>query len=269
MRDVLGALRQRDACKLALAARIEQAQLDARRAAGIDREIDALAGPGRAERFGRAGWRMTFVVGWKWRSSMHMLTDASGLRSSEGSDRTLVSSPRLLLHDLHPCTSPCGQLFSCAKRLSCRFVTQPIVTAIAISIYLGVRSGAIQNSQAPNIRDPCENCGLEPSECRRLIWRRIVLLGPVFPSPAPTRGMKLARASASRVRDMESDRSFVSSRARGQSATRSQIVTARGGRSTRICAGKSCQPPRSASTSTCAEKPEPAKAGASLSRIFR
>ncbi len=50
--DVLGALRQREPRQLVLAARVEQAQLDAGRTAGVHGEIHAFAGPGGAERFG-------------------------------------------------------------------------------------------------------------------------------------------------------------------------------------------------------------------------
>ncbi len=53
--DEVGALAQREACVLAPAARVEQAQLDAFGVAREEREIDPGAIPGRAQRVGRSG----------------------------------------------------------------------------------------------------------------------------------------------------------------------------------------------------------------------
>ena len=56
--DVLGVLRQGDAVGLAPAGAVEQAEIDARRVGGEQREVGAAPVPGRAERVGRAGAHM-------------------------------------------------------------------------------------------------------------------------------------------------------------------------------------------------------------------
>src|SRR5207245_2200816 len=52
--DEVGALAQLDALELAPSARVEQAELDARRVLREEREVDAGAVPGRAERMSAA-----------------------------------------------------------------------------------------------------------------------------------------------------------------------------------------------------------------------
>ena len=56
----------------------------------------------------------------------------------------------------------------CAKRLSCRFVTQLIVAAISFA-----PERRDPNSYAPSIRDPRENCGLAPSAGQKKSGARI------------------------------------------------------------------------------------------------
>jgi hypothetical protein len=66
-----------------------------------------------------------------------------------------------------PYTSPYGQLCSCAKRLPCRFVSQPIVPAITSFHRRGLperRETTLRRTRflkVPIARDLCENCGLE------------------------------------------------------------------------------------------------------------